>query len=52
MSQLTSLNKFKLKDFNLGYGKLQDGITIILRAAVVDIKPLTITPPLESNLTL
>ena len=38
MSQVTSLNKFKLKDFSLGYVKLSDGTTIILRAAVVDIK--------------
>jgi len=45
MSQVAFLNKFSLKDFNLGYVKLSDGTTIILRAAVVDIKPLQITPP-------
>jgi len=47
MSQVISLNKFKLKDFSLGYVKLSDGTTIILRAAVVDVKPLQIPSPFE-----
>jgi len=47
MSQAIPLNKFKLKDYNLGYVKLQDGTIIILRAAVVDVKPLQISSPFE-----
>jgi len=45
MSQITLLKKFKLKDFDLGYVKLSDGTTIVLRAAVVDIKLLQTSSP-------
>jgi len=45
MSQITLLKKFKLKDFNLGYVKLSDGTTIVLRIAVIDIKPLQTPSP-------
>jgi len=49
MSQIALLKKFKLKDFNLGYVKLSDGTAIILRAAIVDIKPHQTPSGVEFN---
>jgi len=42
-------DKFTLKDFKLGYVKLSDGTSIILRVAIVDVKPLQTSFGVEFN---
>jgi len=41
----TFSDKFTLKNFKLGYVRLSDGTNIILRVAVIDIKPLQTSSP-------
>ena len=45
----TLSDKFTLKNFKLGYVKLSDGTSIILRVAIVDIKPLQTSFGVEFN---
>jgi len=41
----TLSDKFTLKNFKLGYVRLSDGTSIILRVAIVDIRPLQTPSP-------